>query len=140
MFLRIDRQFHHTLEELIRGKSGEIVLDQFFDVQAADVPQLQCSVSRGIDKIAVGIVDDYQVSRLVKTRAPQFAWPMLKRICGKTLPRTRYFGYFREEFVRDRNQGFRCAFDLALPDPDTQMCEPGFGRSVKLRDFRIGIR
>ena len=84
----------------------------------------------------MGIVDDDKVPRLVKTRAPQFARPMLKRVCGKALPCTRYFGYFREEFVRDRDQGFGCAFDLALPDADTQMCESRVRQELGILRFR----
>jgi hypothetical protein len=132
MFFGVNRQFDHALEQLIRRKPWEIVLNQFFDIQAADVSQLQCAVSGGIDKIAMGSVDDDKVPHLVKTRAPQFARPMLKRVRGKSLPCTRYFGYFREEFVCDCNQGFGCAFDLALPDADFQMRESRFGRSFLL--------
>ncbi len=46
VLLGIDREFDHAFEEMIRGKPGEVVVDQLLDIQAADVPQFERAAAR----------------------------------------------------------------------------------------------
>src|SRR5437879_4222818 len=62
MLLRSQRQLDHPLQELIGRQADEIVQDQLLGVEAHQVAQLQRLVARGIDEIAVGVVDDDDVA------------------------------------------------------------------------------
>jgi hypothetical protein len=57
MFLYIERQFNHPLQQIIGRDAFEIFEYQFFGKQAGDIANLQSLVSGCKHKIAVTVVD-----------------------------------------------------------------------------------
>ena len=80
VLFRVQREFDHALQQPVGGQTGEVLVHQFLYVKAADVAQLQRLVAQGVNEIAVGVVDNDQVSFLLVARAPQLSRRALKGV------------------------------------------------------------
>ena len=62
MLLGSQRKLDHPFQELIGGQPDEIVDDELLGIETHEVAQLQRLAARGIDEIAVAVVDNDDVA------------------------------------------------------------------------------
>jgi hypothetical protein len=57
MFFRVQGEFDHPLKEFICGQSWEILTNQFFAEQTANIAKLAAFLLAGIYEVPVSVVD-----------------------------------------------------------------------------------
>ena len=61
MLFRVQGQLDHPFKEFVRLQPWEIVANQFFTKQAANIPELAAFLFAGIDKVSVSVINNDHV-------------------------------------------------------------------------------
>ena len=81
--LGVQRKFDHPLQQFVGSVAREIVANQFFAKQAANIAQFAAFLFAGIYKVPMTIVDDNHIFFMIVPRAPYFARRPPIGIAGK---------------------------------------------------------
>lgn len=85
VFLRIEGQFNHSLQQLIGRVTRKILVDQFFGKESANIAQLERPTARRVHKISVPVVYDDHILIGVIAGSPEVPWCPLERIAREAV-------------------------------------------------------